>query len=676
MSLKRRILRILGTALVILAFAGYFAFSTFFFSPLESDFEFGLATLVPRDVDFFVAKADLADEFTSFPELAFVAELEATRAGQTFFASPEWSTFRAEYDIEAQLAKLEEALDSAPISVDPLELFGGKSFVIAGYFGGGNLSDSDFVALGRTNWMGKLGQSALSYSSLSPLESQGIAVEDSNAVLALSGGSLTKPLYISRIKDVLVVGTSHALVLGAIDLEQKKGQDSFGQSSRYADYISSLPNRAEGDVEIFVDHDALIKAQVRIGEGPWTGAIPQENPESLVSSFLSRLGQAALVKEFEGVIGFTGGLAVSLHADLSSEKLNSRQKRFYRQKGFNREVTTKVAGMAPEDTGLLAYMQADVADVLRMLLESTEPALQANFQDKVRDVWSYQDGTALFDELDAGLKNRLALIVRPNDYPDEGPEGPPHDDTPTFAWAVVGWVKDAAVLNDFHTKIAANQGRFSIQGHESGQAGVFSHDVAGGLKVFEYWSMFVPGTGHMASVVTDDVFIISNHWRLVESILLTSLGSADYPKLSDKQSFNNMVTYGQSTSSAFVYMDPGKIGETMRAVAFDAASNSVDIDWNLENQRISELVLRSDFGGKREEDLDTGEKASFDVILQVAKDDFQAAFLSEHVGLLSEGYKRTVTYLEAMKAGLFQIALDPKRIDILLRTRIPLEPSQ
>jgi glutamine synthetase len=59
MSLKSRLFRILFATLLLVLFAGYFAFSTFFFSPTESDFDADLSTLIPRQVDFYIAKADL-----------------------------------------------------------------------------------------------------------------------------------------------------------------------------------------------------------------------------------------------------------------------------------------------------------------------------------------------------------------------------------------------------------------------------------------------------------------------------------------------------------------------------------------------------------------------------------------------------------------------------------------
>ena len=80
MSLKKRTLRIVLIALFLVFFAGYFAFSTFFFSPLEGSLEQDVAALVPRNVDFFMARAKLGDVFDEFPQLSAQDEIETSPA--------------------------------------------------------------------------------------------------------------------------------------------------------------------------------------------------------------------------------------------------------------------------------------------------------------------------------------------------------------------------------------------------------------------------------------------------------------------------------------------------------------------------------------------------------------------------------------------------------------------
>jgi len=668
MSLRRRILRILLTTLVVLLFAGYFAFSTLLFSPIEGDYEFGLATLVPRDVDFFMGKTALGKDFTEFPELVLTEVLADHPQGAKLLASPEWRELSVEYGIEERIAELEAALADLPVAVDPLDLFGGEEVLVAGYFRGSQAADADFVALGRTNWMGKLAQSMLSYPGAIGLEDQGMSVATEDGVATLQGGQLSRPISVARFADVLVLGSTPELVRRALELEATKGQDSFGQSARYADYILNQRNRELEDIEFFVDHDALM---ANLG---MDGNVPDLASQDFTPAFLARLGQLKLFKELEGVVSFDGGFAIDLHADLSSERLTAPQKRFYRQAGFNRDRARQVAQYAPDDTGAMAYLQADVGDVLGMVLESTEPALQDNFHDMVRAVWGYPDGTDLISSIDAGLKDRLALILRPMDYPDEGLEGPPHDDKETFAWAVVGWVKDKGVLEEFRQKVTSNQGRFGISGYESGSSGVWTNEGAGGLIVYEYWNPLVPGTGHLASVVSDDIFIVGNHYRLLMDILLTGLGDARHPSLVQTPAFSSLINLGLDSSSAMLWLNPEPIQKTLSGLAEEAARDAVpSINWEIQRPHYTSQVLKRDFGGRAQEDLDLDEVRRFEDILEKELSDFESKYYGENVSALADEYERKVGYLQAMRGMLIQLSLDPKRVDLALRAIIPTD---
>lgn len=668
MSLRRRILRITITVLVVLAFAGYFAFSTLLFSPLEDDYPFELASLVPRDVDYFAAKRDLADDFGTFPELAVAETLAESEAGRLLLSSPEWAEWRAELDLDAKLEELRAQLATLPIDVDPLELFGGREILMAGYFRGKELGDSDFVALGRTNWMGKMGVALLDYPSLLGLEDQGVSVSSEGGVMTLNSVDFLRPLHVVRIADVLVVGSSRELVAGALELDQKKGQDSFRQSARYADYIAGLESREPEDVELFLDYSALNQ---NLGV---YGNVPDRDSEEFTPAFVARLFQAKLVKELEGVLGFASGFSVNLHADLNSELLTPEQTRFYRHQGFNRDTMFDVAGMAPADTAALAYLQLDMGDLMRMILDSTEDAAQENFHDLVRSVWGYPDGTALIDELASGLRDRAALVVRTNDYPDEGASGPPNDGDRVFVWAAIGWHKDQQVLEEFRTKIVNRQGEFGISGRESGSQGVFRNTLSeGGITVYEFWSQLVPGTGHMAMVISDDTFIVGNHASLLADIILTKYGVEGHPALAEDVAYSSQVRLGLDSASAMVYLAPQRIREDLRAMASQLAADQIVINWPQVHQETEQAVLQERFGGRSRDFLGPNEVEELDQLVETRKNEYEANLVGQHVPEIRARFNRYVDYAMTVGGMLLQLSLDPKRMDLAWRTAIPLQ---
>lgn len=668
MSLRRRLLRITLTVLVVLVFAGYFAFSTLFFNPLEDDYAFPLASLVPRDVDFFAAKRDLADDFGTFPELAIVDTLENSETGRLLLESPEVRQRLADHGVDAAIADLEAQLAALPVEVDPLAIFGGSEVLVAGYFAGAVAADADYVALGRTNWMGKLGVSLLDWPSLLGLEEQGVTVAEEDGVYTLNSVDLLRPLYVARIADVVALGTSRELVAGTLELEARKGQDSFGQSARYGDYIAGVDAREPQDVELFVDYRTMSDKL-----GLDTG-IPDPNADTFTPAFIARLVQMRLIKELEGVIGFTGGLSLNLHADLNSELLSPEQTRFYRAQGANRDRMFDVAELAPADVALLAYLQVDVSDLMGMALESMEDAAQQNFDDTVRQVWQYPEGQMLIDELGTALRDRVALVVRTNDYPDEGLNGPPNDGDRVFTWAAIGWHKDTGILEDFRSKIINNQGSFGIRGRESGSQGVFRNTLSeGGITVYEFWSPLVPGTGHMAMVISNEVFIISNHNSLIADIILTQYDDPAHPALAQEPMFATQVGLGLNSASAMVWMRPEEIREDLRAMADQFAFDQVIIDWDTVHRDLSTKLLAERFGSRPEDQLAPDEYLQYEDELESRKQAYEDNLIAQHVPELSARYNRYVDYLLAVRGMLLQLSLNPKSLDLALRTLIPLE---
>src|SRR5262245_9674906 len=80
--MARRLLRYFLIGLVLLLLGGLWAFSFFFFKPFEGDYEYPLASLIPRDIDFYAAKNRLERDFDPFPRLKFLDAFEASAAGK------------------------------------------------------------------------------------------------------------------------------------------------------------------------------------------------------------------------------------------------------------------------------------------------------------------------------------------------------------------------------------------------------------------------------------------------------------------------------------------------------------------------------------------------------------------------------------------------------------------
>jgi hypothetical protein len=668
MSLKSRLLRILLAVTAVLGFAGYFAFSTFLFSPLEGDYESDLSTLVPRNVDFFVAKARLAEDFAPFPRLAAAPALSETPAWRTFVASPEYAALERKYGIEERLAEVERQLTQLH-GIDPLKVFGGSFVSIAGRFQGKSLADADWAIYGRANWMGKLGVSALSYPALLGLEDQGLNVAVENDHVALSGPKLPREIFVTRLRDVIVAGTSLELVRAALDLDARAGQDSFGQSAQYFDHIqNAVRSPARDEFEVFLDWRKLSEQALLSGRWP-----PPDGPGYL-QRLLARFFQIGSIKEIAGVLGLEGGLHAHLHADLTSEMVTPLQERLYRRRGRDRrEILRDAAALAPDDTGIFVYLQIGVGDLLREMLAAAEPALRSNAEDLLRSTGVYTGSEPLITEIEELFRDGVALIVRENDYPVDAQKDPPNNGLPTYAVALVLWTdgseKARTKIDELQTLVVRNQQALGLRGANPGAAGVFYNEVGSGHMIWEFWSPLITGTGHLATVVDDRRFIVSNSFRMLGDVIGTLYRrQGSRPALSEALEFKGLVNEGLLQANALLWLAPRKLGPTARKMAGFTAHNQVlgSLDQAKERVREEALVLRQDFGGRSVGQLGPDEKAKLDESVNARMDALQQKQLGEAVPALTAAFERRQAYLEYFGSMLCMLALDPKHMELSL----------
>jgi hypothetical protein len=679
-SLRRRLLKYALVALGVLVFTGYFAFQTFVFDPLEDDVEGHVSTLVPRDVDFYLGKDQLGADFAVFPptgggeELVRALEggerLLALPAVQSFLASSGFRAWESKNGIDKSLQELNTALAGLPIAVDVLEACGGESVCTAGYLRDRPLAAADWCVYARLDWKGKAAFAALAYPGVVGLDQGGLRVDGADGQYTLSGGGLSRTLFARRVRDVGLIGTNAKLVSRAAELEAAKGQDSLGQSARYADHVQRWMKNGH-ELAAHVDLQALLASLGMAGK-----AWPDASAQDWTTALVARLFQGAAVKEFQSVVDLEGGLGVRLHADLSSEKMTPAMKRLYRAKGFELKDMLEVAKLATSDAMLLFYAQTDIGDLLRQAFEAWEPAGQKNLNDQIKSLYGYPDTYRLIEEIDAALKSRVALVVRPMDYPDEGLEGPDHDTKPTVAWAVVGWMENPAKVNDLHRRVEQNPGMLGIAGRKPGDRGVYTNRV-NGVEVYEFWNRLVPGTGHISTSRTQDgLLIVSNHHQLIGDIIRAYYDVAKDPRkraLKESSEFLALTNpaLAMAACNAFLYAQPRTGAAALRKIA--AYEADVAINWSVERPRIENAVAAQSFGGRIPPEDGSDERLRFDDAYRVAAEKFQAEFKQQNIGAKLAADTAWIGWAEIARSLLVQLDLDEKKIEISARAIVPFE---
>jgi hypothetical protein len=667
---RSRLLRIVLIVLVVLVFVGWFAYSTAFYSPLEGGLDADVSALIPRDVDFYFSRAHLGDAFSEFPRLKVQDRLDKKEAWQAWLHSPEYSELDKQLHIEETIAQIKEEVKRIPFGTPPQKLFGGEDLAVAGYFKGADLARADWAVYGRADWLGKLGASLLLHPSWIGLEKQGIKAVVHDKVVSLTGGTLPRELFVTRIKDVVIVATKIELAQGAHDLVARSYADSFFQSAAYADHIQNTSRNKERDeLEVYVNTRKLLE-NLAI-----KGTVPDTHSQDFTPAFLGRLFQLPSMKNIIGVVGADEGINADLHGEFASELLTPEQQKFYYTRGFDRkELLEDVASMAPADTSCFLYVRGNLGDLMRMALASAEPALRQNLEDAFRNAGMYTNIEALVNELDGALKDRAALIVRPNDYPPD-PTGPPHNDAPVPAIAIVLWPKNVEVITNFRQKIGEHSSIFGLQGKTPQDAGFFKNSEAG-FETREYWSPLIDGTGVIATVNANELTIITNSLGMLGHLMKTLLvGGNKYPRLSEVGAFRAFVQDSLPQGKVFTWINPNALAPILRKRLRQDAEDSVarQVDWKTQRPLIEAQVLRESFPGQKAGALTPEVQEQFDRAVNQKISAMEQRMKDEQVPKLMAQKERWIHYAEQCTGGIGILALNSKTFDLSVRSRIPLE---
>ena len=666
--MKRRTLRLIGIVLLVVAFTGYFAFSTFLFSPIEGRYGFDVSTLAPQDVDFFIAKADLSGDFDRDLTPSFVDDLAKTPFGERLFASSEWQSWRDSVGLGDLRERIKEELGKLPIQIDPLSVFGGRDLAIAGRTAGRGPKDARWAIYGRVNWMGKLGESLLKYPGLIGLSKSGFTIASEGGVKSLSGGGLRETIHLIRVRDVLVATNEREFATATLEFRDKKGEQSLGQSARYHDEIAARDRTDQDELEV------LLRAKQVASWMGWPLDVPKASSRNELEAFLGRLFQAGLARELAGVVRFDGGVQADLSGSLLSEDMSPLQKRLYR--GRDMDTHTRIedaARRAPSDVGLFATLELDLGDMVETLLDSMEAAKVENLRTEIlKPVLGHPTVASLAAEMDDTFDDRLMFQVSANRYTEIEQEIPNNGD-PVLIWTLGLWVQDADRVRDIIAKLTRNPGRLGLRGasRENGsyEPGIYENEVSGGLRVYEYWSLLVPGTGHIATMQSGDVFLISNHYLELSRLAETFNGRSGRESLADRPDFVGLASSALNSSTFALWIDPSNLAEDLGRVLKSAAELKMfsNVDMAAEGVRIKKALLAERFPNERWGQLSTDVENQLNIAAGPEIQKFRSEFRSANLPTLHAKVDRMTGYLTGLRAGLAQLRLEPKNFQLALR---------
>ncbi|MDE0891696.1 MAG: hypothetical protein OSB14_05895, partial [Planctomycetota bacterium] len=536
---------------------------------------------------------------------------------------------------------------------------------------GAELADADWAIYGSINWAGKFGVEALRHSSISNLKGMGFTSVQKDNYVTISGGGLARPLHIGRLLDVGIIGTGEALVADAFELENRQYQDSMLLRDEYRAFVQSERRSPDGDdLEIFCNLRGVCED---LGV---SAAWPDQKADTFLPKFAGQFFQLNSLNQVSGFLDVDEGIRMDLHASLSSELISSTMKKHYAIDGISGEDLMKnAARMAPADSAAFIYFNGDVGDLLDEALRAMEPAMRQAIEDQFRSTGRYKRISELVEQLDKAFKDRGVIIMRTNDYRDD-PEGPPHNDEPVFATALVFWLQGRTGEESIIQlrELIGQQGRqFGLKGRKQDEVGYYKN-VVDGYEIREFWSELIPGTGVIATVNAAGMCIISNSFDMTGHLLKTfSRGGSEYPRLSERPEFRALVNDSLQSSDLVAWIDPRELVETLEKRVPQAARDSVQIDWQSERARGQAKLLREEFGGRRLQQLTAEEDARLKQRLDALLDEIEREKVSVQGGATLARMKRQVGWLKGARALLLEASFASREIDLSLRLVAPLK---
>jgi hypothetical protein len=690
MSRKKRLLRMGCIALCLLGFVGYVAFSTFVFPPFEGRFKAGVAGLVPRSVDLFVGRAGLRELFSEFPRLAVLDELKGHPALEAFVDSPEWAEFKRANGVDEGLAQLEAAVDRLPLGLDPLRIFGGSEVAVAGNFVGQGWERTDWAVYGRVSRVGKLAVAALRYPKLLKLDEQGLEVTREGDVFTLKGSSLPRPIHVARIRDIVVAGTGADLVRQALTLADTS-EESLLLAAPYSEHVLALPNRdsERRDFEVVLDVRALRE------KWGMTKSWPDVTSQRFLPAFMGRMFQLGSTNRVLGVLEFDSGISVDLFGEFSSELVTPEQARIYRSRSFDHKALEELARWAHEDTTFLAYMHGPIGTMLDMAVQAMEPALRDNLVDALKKSSRYKSLQDLISELDAGMHDRLALLARPNDWgyekdykPKPGGgyeldaegkpiyEGPPFTPADVFAWTLIVWHENEKKLVELRELVGAHPQTFGIRGRNPGESGYYEYSIAGGFPTREFWSTFVPGTGHIATVNLPEHMMITNRYMMLEDVTQNLLQRTSRTgRLTDRSDFVALLQEMPASGNLFVWANPRSGSDILQRQAEAAARARVEsgIDLVQKRRELEPAARQAVVQGRARSVLNKDEVGVLEAELDRRVGEHRDSVVRENVPKALEAARRQIAYLKSLSAFMLMLDVEEKDFRLAVRAVTPLE---
>lgn len=629
-----RLLRILKPVAIVvfgLSFLVALFLAAFVYNPFEGDVR-DVRDIVPREVDFYVRKVGLRQDFGgaaglrfeagNVPEPDFWADMTDAEGWRDLQRGPLATGYRR--DTAPQVARAVDALaqlqEQSGGFLDIARDAVGRELVVAGYAEDRRrqppqpLQQPWWCVYARVSWRLRFAHGLMSWSMVQDqARAQGLEIAAEDGVLSLRSPQLREPLFLGRVLDCLMLANNKDLLLQSIRLSQGvEDEQPFGLAAQYTEgAVAPLQKWAEQNRVDAAPNALEFSVATGAFDGfrrfasAWPDAKNRDSMnERVLASFLNLRGWNSLT----GAMVFEDdGLSLLGRVVLNSNLHTAFQSSFYRAEKQDRSQWLQpFLRMVPETACAAAALRMPAGEFLHAMFDALLQSERDMLDDALRrcTFGSQQlaDTRDLIERLKIALLPRMGFVFRKN-VPDlsRNEQGELYipvvarAPVPQFAW--VFWLRQdvrdprdnrspADDLVDMLRKYAASVFRFT---------NVY-HLPVDGLpeQVTEFANPQIPGTGEIAAVVFRDFLVLSNSGPLIKDILRTRYSFGGQRSIVEDANFRRFEDELPAALNGFVWLR----GRRLLSVLDDyrAASEQQNVepdpDWLMQQRSAAEETVR------------------------------------------------------------------------------------
>ncbi|HEU4420542.1 MAG TPA: hypothetical protein VFT55_16510 [Planctomycetota bacterium] len=547
-------LRTLGIAAVALVVFLLLFVAAFIFNPFEGSMGH-LPGIVPRDINFFVRKQRLADDFTQFPEPRFWAALSDARGFSDLVngsVAQEWRRGGLDRCLQQAREVIESVQTESGGWLDVMRDLIGTEVILAGYEQDYSqspprpLAEPWWCCYTRVSWRVKAAFGLAGFGFVQDrLRSHGVDLTSEGDLLVAKLQGMPAPLYCKRHLDVLMIANHKVLLERAQSLlDFSRDEQTIGQMPAYTDgavkRIEQWAERNRDDldradqanvVEFVVEPNAF--DGFRRLAASWPNPQNRESMnERVLASFLN----------LKGWLQVTGGimfgdqvLAATGQVGLNSKQHTPFQGKFYSAEKQRREDwLDPFLAMVPDSACAAAAMRMHAGEFLHAMFEALEEGEKNQLNESVRKATfkgtPLNDMRHLIDSLSLAFLPRTGFVFRRN-LPDTSRDEKTGElmvpvtarsPMPQVAW--VFWLSPhgAQLVNELVSMLQSYHRAFGLL--KTWNLRVPFADSHLPDLVWEFTNPQIPATGEIAMIVFREFFVLSNSGPLIRDIVRTRYG--------------------------------------------------------------------------------------------------------------------------------------------------------